>query len=395
MMSMAQKNAAGGLPVPETAAPTVPGLSGQLPATAPASLSQQAAASQAAASAPTLEDAADHARAGFDRPLGSAPPVRLETNRTTPSIPDSSNRGPEGGIDADLEAKVRAKAEQDAFRARGAIDRSMQSGTTGRTVPPSPSLPPAPPTPSEILRKEREALEPSIYARIEHEKAKAAARAFSVTVDTFMDDNYMAVIDPDGEARVSRLVERIKALSPYPDDPVKVRLYGSPKDPATDYGMSRFDAFSTSDTIFFNTGFLDRKPTDDEILFVAGHELGHIQRDHYAGYLGSIRREEMVDRGRTLLGAREVSSNPEVAEAIRQVRMHDLNYSQELEAERFGTTMALAAGAKLDALRDRYARGMANENPRSAATEQAADHPQFRRYYEEQKKIWGDLLKVP
>ena len=395
LMTMAPKDAAGGPPVPEPAGTTVPGLSGQLPANAPASLQQQSVASQAAASAPTLEDASYQARAGFDRPLGSGPPVRLETTRTTPSIPVPSNRGPEGGIDADLEAKLRAKAEQDAFRAREAIDRSMPPGTTGRTVPPSPSPSPASPLPSQILRQEREALEPSLVARIEHEKSKVAAQAYAASVDKFIDDNYAAVNDKDAETRVSRLVERIKALSPYPDDPVKVRIYGPPKDRVAESGMSRFDAFSTSDTLYFNAAFLNRKPADDEILFVAGHELGHIQRDHYAGYLGASRREDMLDRGRTLLGAREVSSNPEVVDGIRQVRMHDLNESQELEAERFGTTMALAAGAKFDALRDRYARGMANENPRSAAAEQAADHPRWRRYYEEQGKIWGDLLKVP
>jgi hypothetical protein len=110
LIAMAQKNAAAGPSVPETAAPTVPGLSGQLPANAPSPLPQQSAASQAAASAPSLEDAADQARAGFDRPLGSVPPVRLETNRTTPSIPDPPNRGSEGGIDADAAARASYEA---------------------------------------------------------------------------------------------------------------------------------------------------------------------------------------------------------------------------------------------------------------------------------------------
>lgn len=101
LMAMAQKDAAGGPPVPETAGATVPGLSGQLPANAPAPLRQQSVASQAAASAPTLEDASYRARAGFDHPPGSALPVRLDTNRTTPSIPPP----PIDGLDADAIAR--------------------------------------------------------------------------------------------------------------------------------------------------------------------------------------------------------------------------------------------------------------------------------------------------
>lgn len=98
LMAKAQKEAAAEPPVPVTAGPTVQGLSGQLPANASNPLQQQSVASQQAASAPTPEDASDQARAGFDRPLGSAPPVRLEKTRTTPSIPFTPIYD---GIDAD------------------------------------------------------------------------------------------------------------------------------------------------------------------------------------------------------------------------------------------------------------------------------------------------------
>jgi Zn-dependent protease with chaperone function len=203
------------------------------------------------------------------------------------------------------------------------------------------------------------------------------------------------VFDPAALARVSRLVERIRALSPYPDDPVAVRLYGAPVDPGASAGLASLAAFATSDAIYLNADFLKRNPGDDEILFVAGHELAHVQRDHYAAYWGAVRRQEAVARGMAALGTREVSSNPEVEALIIKIRQHDLNYEQELEAERLGTTLALAAGARLDALRSRYARKIANETPRSAAAEQAADHPTWRRIYEEQRKIWGDLMKIP
>ncbi len=68
---------------------TPPGLSGQpLPAGAPVQLQQQAAASQAAATAPTPEAASDMARAGFDRPLGAPSAAQLHaTGPGSTSVP--------------------------------------------------------------------------------------------------------------------------------------------------------------------------------------------------------------------------------------------------------------------------------------------------------------------
>lgn len=390
LMNLTQERPPTTQPAPDATPPTTAGIAGQLPATAPTALAQQAAATEAAAAAPVLEDAADRARAGFEQTLPAAP-VQLGASQMTPAIPNPLRRDPDGGIDADLDAALRIKAEHDAFRARMAIDRYLPLGKVGKVQPPSPVAA----TPAQILRHEREALEPSLLARIEHEKSKLAAQAHSTSVDQFMADHYAVVNDQTATAKIARLVERIKALSPYPDDALQVRIYGAAKDPGKESGMARFDAFSTSDALYFNADFLNRKPSDDEILFLAGHELGHIQRDHYAGVLGATRRAEMLERGKAVLGAGEVTSNPKVQAEIGQVRMHELNVAQELEAERFGTTLALAAGAKFDALRARYARGIAQETPRSAAAEQAADHPLWRQYYEAQRKIWGDLVKLP
>jgi hypothetical protein len=195
-----------------------------------------------------------------------------------------------------------------------------------------------------------------------------------------------AALDPAVLAKVSRLVERIRALSPYPEDPVAVRFCGAPVS-STAKTLATLAAFATSDAMYFNEGFLKSNPTDDEILFLAGHELAHVQRGHYAGVLEAIRRHEA--------DARNLSSNPKVEELMRKIWKHDLDYEQELEAERFGTTMALAAGAKLEALRDRYARAVAKQQPRSAEDEQVAGHPTWRRIYEEQRKVWGDLIKIP
>ncbi len=77
MLSGAQDDAAAGQ--------QNPGASGQPSAQALAPVQAQATASQAAASAPTLEDASAGARAGFDTPLGPAatPPV---VNNSTPSM---------------------------------------------------------------------------------------------------------------------------------------------------------------------------------------------------------------------------------------------------------------------------------------------------------------------
>jgi len=89
--------------------PPSTGMTGQLPSQAPASLQQQAEASQAAASASGLEDASAKARVGFDQPLpagpaqlgqGSTPALLREPGTeipskvpAVPSAPPSPNSG--------------------------------------------------------------------------------------------------------------------------------------------------------------------------------------------------------------------------------------------------------------------------------------------------------------
>lgn len=295
----------------------------------------------------------------------------------------------------EYEAWSKAKAEMDAARSRELFERSLLLAASVQTS----SVPsPAGNVPAQIIRQEREALEPSILERIEHEQAKWAARESSADVDAFMEWNYLPVNDRNAESRVTRLVERIRALSLYPDEPVQVKLYGPPKDPVKEKknGMTRFNAFATSDTIYFNYDSLRGNPKDDEIMFTAGHELAHIQRDHYAARLGAGKREDLRDWGQALLGTEESKVAPknrnaaQIMDSVRQVRLHDLNYSQELEAERLGTVMALSAGAKLEVQRDRYARRLSNNAPRSREEELTSDHPTSRQYYESLKKIYGD-----
>jgi hypothetical protein len=76
LLTAAQNNAATGQPLP--------GTTGQPSAQALGPLQQQAAASQAAAAAPVLEDASAKARVGFDQSLGPAP-VQLGAASSTPS----------------------------------------------------------------------------------------------------------------------------------------------------------------------------------------------------------------------------------------------------------------------------------------------------------------------
>ena len=295
----------------------------------------------------------------------------------------------------EYEAWSKAKAEMDAAHSREIFESSLLLVTSVQTG----SVPsPADRVPARIIRQEREALEPSILERIEHEKAKWAARESSADVDAFMEWNYLPVNDGNAESRVTRLVERIRALSPYPDEPVQVKLYGPPKDPNKEDGMTRFNAFATSNTIYFNYDSLRGNPKDDEIMFTAGHELAHIQRDHFAARLGAGKREDMRDWGQALLGTEESKVIPkngnaaQIMNSVRQVRLHDLNYSQELEAERLGTVMAISTGAKLEAQRDIYARRLSNNAPRSWEEELTSAHPTSRQYYESLRKIYGDSL---
>lgn len=213
---------------------------------------------------------------------------------------------------------------------------------------------PQPSVIADILEKERKNLNPSILDRLHHTHDKNIAEEYSREFDRDVEENYGFVADPALSERIERLTQRVRALSPYPDEPSSVRIIARPRDREKASGLEK-GVWSTSDTIYFGIEYLEEGHSDDEIMFVAGHEIAHVQRGHYAEQLKAredvseaANPDELIDWDNSPLSEKQ---KLKIHEAVYRGALHDLNHQQELDADRLGAFMALSAGAKPGAFR--------------------------------------------
>ncbi|MBI5316073.1 MAG: M48 family metalloprotease [Nitrospirae bacterium] len=163
------------------------------------------------------------------------------------------------------------------------------------------------------------------------------------------------VRNPLIEQRLKAIVQRVQGSSDQASVPVDVRILAKPS------GMG---AAATASTIYFDQSYLDRAPSEDELLFIAGHELAHIQLNHYnklivrealENKLNSVRLDpvegdrltDVRDRiyqkyqtGQPLTPREELHREVELKAQLAQFARE-----QELQADLLGAQMALAAGA--------------------------------------------------
>jgi predicted Zn-dependent protease len=166
---------------------------------------------------------------------------------------------------------------------------------------------------------------------------KADADNESRTLDGILSHEFGFITDAAEVRRLESLVTRLQMLSPRPDVPIAVRI-------VDDTGHPPNIAAATSTTIYFWKSYLDRHPSDSELLFIAGHELAHVQLGHYAETL--IGKE--TDRQRLLkdLGAEAAQSiGWRTEEILHKLRTAPWERQQEEAADLLGTQQALEAGA--------------------------------------------------
>lgn len=173
--------------------------------------------------------------------------------------------------------------------------------------------------------------------------------------DDVAEAEYGFVRNPVIEQRLNAIIERVQASSDRTSVPVHVRILARPS------GMG---AAATSSTIYFDQNYLDRAPSEAELLFVAGHELAHIQLNHHNKFivrealeqkLNSVRLDlvegdrltqvrDHIDQksqaGQSLTPREELHREVELKAQLAQFARE-----QELQADLLGAQMALAAGA--------------------------------------------------
>jgi hypothetical protein len=157
--------------------------------------------------------------------------------------------------------------------------------------------------------------------------------------------DYGFVDDPALERRLEGVLSRLQMMSPRPDVPIKVKVLAR---------ESGYGAAATATTVYFDKAYLDRAPSESELLFVAAHELAHVQLGHFSASLKKMETERKDDDRRYVIGREDpaVSSGGVRAEAAdsvledqRKVRLAPFAQEQELQADLLGAQQALDAGA--------------------------------------------------
>lgn len=157
--------------------------------------------------------------------------------------------------------------------------------------------------------------------------------------------DYGFVNDPALEKRLEGILSRLQMVSSRPDIPINVKVF----DKESGYG-----AAATTTAVYFDKSYLDKTPSESELLFVTAHELAHVQLGHFSEFFMKMEAGHKEDDRRYIMGQEDsaVSIGGVRAKAAdmvladqRKVRLAPFAQDQELQADLLGAQQALAAGA--------------------------------------------------
>lgn len=161
-------------------------------------------------------------------------------------------------------------------------------------------------------------------------------------LDGLLGEAYGFVTDPALTQRLNTLVNRLQISSSRPEVPMQVRVLAE---------ESGHGAFATATGIYFDKTFLDRNPSESELLFIAGHELAHVQLGHFSETI--IGREQDTQRLRKDLGQEGTDAlGWRAKDALLKMRTGPWEQRQEEAADLLGAQQALEAGASPKGIQD-------------------------------------------
>lgn len=171
--------------------------------------------------------------------------------------------------------------------------------------------------------------------------------------------------DPAMEARLNGILTHLQMRSRRNDLPVTVRIIR---------GCTGMGAAASATTIYFEQCYLDKRPSDDELMFVAAHELAHTQLGHSDQY----QIQEKVERKLSPVNLDQlvpqdvrVANEANMAMVVGQAWTSQFNKEHEQEADLLGAQMALAAGASPLGIHEAFER-MAKDRDEDERTRLAA-----------------------
>lgn len=362
----------------------------------------------------SLQRKVDEAKARFDRAGQEAARRKADLERRMAAADEAEREALRRQMAellkahrAEWEAWGRIRSELEAGKAREGFAHAAARQTLREISVPSPV------SYAGILRKEREWLEPAPRAREDFVGGGLERRILSWGTDGSIGKDYGFVNDPARQAALDRLVERLRQVSPYPDQEIQIRIVDLPKDSKVEAGVEG-NVSAIGNRIYVGRKYLERTPppTRDEMLFVLGHEIGHLQREHAHQGMGAKLRQELKEtltRTQDDLDLDETGLTPlqrkRVMAAAENARWKaEFTRPQESEADRYGASLALAAGAKPEGMRQAFLwmKGLEDaahaRNPTAAEAFRIAlihDHPHPGERFQDLRKIFGRPLGEP
>ena len=316
------------------------------------------------------------------------------------------------------EAEGRERAQVEAGRAESAFEDWFCRGVLRRAAKPDPVAA----TQADVLRRERDALQPGLKQRAEHFVNRQSSLAAEGATLEWMRENYRPPA-PEIQAvqpRVQAVVDRLVAVSPYPGERIEVALAGMPVDPLKERGAeSNACALSTHVVVGEQTlrDWQARGGDESDLAYILGHEITHVQNDHFIKgpardrlvpdnaalpypdlsdesflLMPEHQKREALDRYR---------SQVKVREAWQALQTREERRAQESQGDRGGMALIVAAGYDPKGARNAMAAFAATEEapPAHAAARafkaQTADHPSWTTRYADLQRIWGPAAGEP
>ena len=154
-------------------------------------------------------------------------------------------------------------------------------------------------------------------------------------LDGLFGETFGFVTDPELILRLNTLVNRLQTLSSKPNVPIQVRVLER---------ESGIGAAATATTVYFDKAYLDGNPSESELLFIAGHELAHVQLGHFSEtMLGLEEDRKRLANDHGLEGTAAFGWRAE--QALLKMRTGPWEQRQEEAADLLGAQQALEAGA--------------------------------------------------
>jgi Zn-dependent protease with chaperone function len=188
------------------------------------------------------------------------------------------------------------------------------------------------------------------------------------------------------QQRLVRIIDRLHAASPDADPLVTIRIVNRPGEDGASAGRS---------FIYFDKGLLDRNPSDDELLFVAAHELAHVQLRHVSRGVVEAHWKGFEE---DWLRKSVEGSHPAYQDgsghdnAGWRARMAQYIRDQEAQADLLGAQQTLAAGASPRGIKEAFTHMFFDDLKRRLASDPSGHDPHYAKRLEDHGRP-NDRLK--